>query len=741
MNSDTRFKKSALRSDLMHNRTCVPSKKKALALGIALALNVGAVQAAQNACYSFTAATKSNFTMLTANGTGATGYNPNYNSLATNNDPNKNPYILGGAGYAFGGTNNVLFTWDGTLFNSSTDYTGPGGASNATISSTTPFFSQAWTAHDVQLFGPGTYSFNSATGGGATESGTVTMTIAAGQIGAHMLFDWGGNNNIDVVNVWNTNTVFSSCGSSSGTPVASLGVFASNCLWTGAANPAPSNTASTVFLFASTDNDGDGTIGIPMAPGGPFGGFNANFNLKGSYTPVANDPCAPTVNVFSFTPVTNAPLNTVISSPNTITVGGIGAGTANITISGSNGEYSINGGSFTSAAGTVQDTNTVRVRQTSANATDTTTSTNLTIGSVSGTFNVTTPDTIPNSFSFVDQSGIAPGTQNVESNTITVLGIDTGVTIAISIAGGEYSKNGGAYTNAVGTVQLNDTVKVRQNAAATGGTTSNTTLTIGGVSDIFSITTSGGLSSTTSNFTMLDPSGGVTGGTNNVVATWDGSSTTNVNSNDFSHISLGSTTPFFGFNWTAHHIRVFGPSVIPYVINVDCTTAQLENGTCTPNMVDPTKNYTFTVGANQFAAHMLFDWNTTQNIDVVDIWNQSATFGPSSMFTGASGCGNPAQVWDYMSSDWDGDGQNGAAMIDGPFKNFKANFNLRFTQTALACSAYTPTVKVSDPSNTAGCSISSRPSNGIERGDWWLVAGFLAWLGGIQIRLKRKTQS
>jgi hypothetical protein len=94
-----------------------------------------------------------------------------------------------------------------------------------------------------------------------------------------------------------------------------------------------------------------------------------------------------------------------------------------------------------------------------------------------------------------------------------------------------------------------------------------------------------------------------------------------------------------------------------------------------------------------------------------------------------------------MSSDWDNDAQNGAKMIDGPFVGFSANFNLRTTTPALECTAYTPTVNIADPSGAGGCSISARPSNGIERGDWWLVAGFLAWLGGIQMRLRRKTRS
>jgi hypothetical protein len=141
---------------------------------------------------------------------------------------------------------------------------------------------------------------------------------------------------------------------------------------------------------------------------------------------------------------------------------------------------------------------------------------------------------------------------------------------------------------------------------------------------------------------------------------------------------------------------------------------------------------------------MLFDWNTATNIDVVEVWNANAVFGPSPMWTGSGACNNASQVWDLMSTDADGDGKNGAVMIDGPFQGFSANFNLRLagsTNPLLSCAAYTPTVNVTDPSNAPGCSISATPVSALKRADWWLVAGFLAWLGGIRIRQKRKTQS
>jgi len=52
-----------------------------------------------------------------------------------------------------GGTNDVVFTWDGTL----NDAVG-GAVSNATLSSDETFFGSLWDAHDVTLYGPGTYT-------------------------------------------------------------------------------------------------------------------------------------------------------------------------------------------------------------------------------------------------------------------------------------------------------------------------------------------------------------------------------------------------------------------------------------------------------------------------------------------------------------------------------------------------------------------------------------------------------
>jgi len=93
------------------------------------------------------------------------------------NSANGNFTMLDPTGGPVGGTNDVTFTWDGTIFNASSDYTGPGSTSNATLSSPTPFFGVNWTAHTVQIYGPGTYTFDATLGGGNSETGGLTMTV------------------------------------------------------------------------------------------------------------------------------------------------------------------------------------------------------------------------------------------------------------------------------------------------------------------------------------------------------------------------------------------------------------------------------------------------------------------------------------------------------------------------------------------------------------------------------------
>jgi hypothetical protein len=79
-----------------------------------------------------------------------------------------------------------------------------------------------------------------------------------------------------------------------------------------------------------------------------------------------------------------------------------------------------------------------------------------------------------------------PGTA-ATSNTVQLTGIGAGT--PISITGGEYSINGGAYTSAAGTVNNGDYLTVQVTASANYCDTTSASITIGGVTTQFSVTT------------------------------------------------------------------------------------------------------------------------------------------------------------------------------------------------------------------------------------------------------------
>lgn len=137
---------------------------------------------------------------------------------------------------------------------------------------------------------------------------------------------------------------------------------------------------------------------------------------------------------------------------------------------------------------------------------------------------------------------------------------------------------------------------------------------------------------TSATFTILDPTGAPVGVPDTGVTGSIGGGTW----------SVASTTLFFGAAWTAHSGTTFGPGTY--------TIPGVGGGTYT-NIV---------VGPGQVGGYILFDWASTINIDVVNVWDTG--------FTGL--CGQ-----EYCSSDVDGDGIPGIGMINGPFPGFNANFD------------------------------------------------------------------
>lgn len=95
-------------------------------------------------------------------------------------------------------------------------------------------------------------------------------------------------------------------------------------------------------------------------------------------------------------------------------------------------------------------------------------------------------DTTPAAFTFTDVTAATLSTVYT-SNTITVSGINDQA--LVEITGGPYSKNGGAYVSTPGYANSGDTFAVRVTSSGTNSTGASATLTIGGVSDTYTVTT------------------------------------------------------------------------------------------------------------------------------------------------------------------------------------------------------------------------------------------------------------
>ena len=190
-----------------------------------------------------------------------------------------------------------------------------------------------------------------------------------------------------------------------------------------------------------------------------------------------------TPDAFSFIPVVGAALSTPVTS-GTITLSGFDVA---VPVTIVNGEYSINGGAFTSAAGTISPAQTLAVKVLSSGTNSTAVDATLTVGGVSGTYRVTTlADAIPDAFTFAPAVNVAPASINT-SNTVTLAGFE--VAVPITITGGEYSINGGDFTSAAGTVTNGQTIAVKVLAPAGTELTNQAAVSIGGVTGNYSVTT------------------------------------------------------------------------------------------------------------------------------------------------------------------------------------------------------------------------------------------------------------
>ncbi len=191
---------------------------------------------------------------------------------------------------------------------------------------------------------------------------------------------------------------------------------------------------------------------------------------------------------FSFDPLVDVDLGATQTS-NTVTIIGI---SNQVDISIDQGEYSIgcDANTFTSDNGTILLDQTVCVRHSASAENFVSTTTTLTVGESSQTFQSTTlPDTEPNAFSFTSVDEV-PLSMVQTSETITASGFQ--IDIPISVTNGEYSLDCATdgFTQTAGVISPNQTVCVRHTSSANYLTATSTQLNINGISASYVSTTS-----------------------------------------------------------------------------------------------------------------------------------------------------------------------------------------------------------------------------------------------------------
>jgi hypothetical protein len=185
------------------------------------------------------------------------------------------------------------------------------------------------------------------------------------------------------------------------------------------------NNGQTVCVRHTASSSPNTTVSTTLNVGPAAAPVSASF----SSTTVPADTIP---DAFSFNAVTNQPLNSPVTS-NTVTITGINTATPISISGGTNPGYSVGcNGTFTSANGTITNNQTVCVQVNSANAPNTSSSTTLNVGGVTGAFQVTTANgpvvsLAPLSLSFNSQS--TGTTSSAKSLTLSNTG-----TAALNIA-------------------------------------------------------------------------------------------------------------------------------------------------------------------------------------------------------------------------------------------------------------------------------------------------------------------
>lgn len=252
--------------------------------------------------------------------------------------------------------------------------------------------------------------------------------------------------------------------------------------------------ASGVWVSADGSVVAGQTVRVRHTSSATAGGTTATTltigSVNGTFTTTTLFDTTPDAFAFPTPNIVGIELSTVVES-GSVTINGIN-GPAAISVSGPGAQYSIGGGVWTATAGTISNGQSFKVRHTSSASYITVVTTTATVGGVSANFTSSTKYNLtgPNNLSFTNQTGVATGITITSNTTGPFSG--AGSPWPLSITGGTYSKNGGGYTAASGTLAAADTINVRHTSAGGAGQIVTTELTVGNVVVPFSSTTAGG---------------------------------------------------------------------------------------------------------------------------------------------------------------------------------------------------------------------------------------------------------
>jgi len=185
-------------------------------------------------------------------------------------------------------------------------------------------------------------------------------------------------------------------------------------------------------------------------------------------------------NTFAFTNVTDAETNTLVQS-NTVTITGISQSLVVSVPSNGDFESRVGSGSWSSAAKTVSNGQTLQLRVTTSGVLGDTKSTTITVGASApvgwSVQNKSTADSNPDYFDFTDTTNSAANTLIV-SNPQTITGINVQTNVSTT-NGAQIQKNGGNWVASPTTINNGDTVRVRILSSADPGGSVSTEVSIG----------------------------------------------------------------------------------------------------------------------------------------------------------------------------------------------------------------------------------------------------------------------